>query len=134
MEQDKLSRKEREYLRHRYDIFQTALKLFSDHGFHNVSMHEIAREAEFAVGTLYNFFSNKEELYRAIILELAEKFHASIISAIEKPKGEIEKIRAWIQAKISVFMENLDFVRLYLAEVRGSSFNIKAGLDTNIKE
>ncbi len=52
-----------------------ALKLFSEKGFHNVSMHEIAEKSEFAVGTLYKFFSNKEELYKALILEKAEKFH-----------------------------------------------------------
>ena len=134
MEQEKLSRKEREYLRHRYDILQTALKLFSDRGFHNVSMHEIAKEAEFAVGTLYNFFSNKEGLYKAIMLELADKFHSALVAALEGPGGEIAKIRSLIKAKVSVFMDNLDFVRLYLAEARGSAFNVKAGLEKDIKE
>jgi hypothetical protein len=31
-------------------------------------------------------------------------------------------------------MDNLDFVRLYLAEARGSAFNVKAGLEKDIKE
>ncbi len=134
MEKTKLSRKEREYLRHRQEILQVALKLFSGKGFHNVSMHEIAEKSEFAVGTLYKFFSNKEELYKALIFEKAEEFHSALLAALEKPGDEIAKIRAWLEVKIKVFMDNLDYVRLYLGETRGASFNITAGLDKEIKE
>jgi AcrR family transcriptional regulator len=74
MEQKKLSRKEREYRRHRYEILEAALELFSEKGFYNVSMNEIAQKAEFAVGTMYKFFENKEDLYKALVLEQADKF------------------------------------------------------------
>ena len=133
MEKTKLSRKEREYLRHRQEILQVALKLFSAKGFHNVSMHEIAEKSEFAVGTLYKFFSNKEELYKVLIIEKANEFHSALKVALEKSEDETKKIRAWLEAKIKVFMDNLDYVRLYLAETRGVSFSIRAGLDTEIK-
>jgi TetR/AcrR family transcriptional regulator len=39
-----LTRKEREKIRHREDILEAALKLFSEKGFHNVSMQDIAVE------------------------------------------------------------------------------------------
>ena len=133
MKNGKPSRKEREYLRHRQEILKVALKLFSEKGFHNVSMHEIATASEFAVGTLYKFFSNKEDLYRALILEKAEKFHSALMAALEKPGSEMTKIKTWVEAKIKFFMDNLDSVRLYLAETHGASFNIRAGLDTEIK-
>lgn len=132
MKNDKPSRKELEYLRHREEILQAALKLFSTKGFHNVSMHEIAKKSEFAVGTLYKFFSNKEELYKTLILEKSEEFHSVLKAALEKPGSEMEKIKAWVEAKLSVFMDNLDCVLLYLAETRGGSFNIRAGIDTEI--
>ncbi|MBW2596167.1 MAG: TetR/AcrR family transcriptional regulator [Deltaproteobacteria bacterium] len=133
MEKTRLSRKEREYLRHRQEILQVALKLFSEKGFHNVSMHEIATTSEFAVGTLYKFFSNKEALYRALIIDSSQVFHSSLMASLTTSGNELEKIRACVEAKIKVFMENLDYVRLYLAETRGASFNIKASLDADIK-
>ncbi|MCL6559058.1 MAG: TetR/AcrR family transcriptional regulator, partial [Firmicutes bacterium] len=40
MKKDKPSRKEREQLRRRTEILQAALELFSQKGYHNVSMHE----------------------------------------------------------------------------------------------
>ncbi|HAO20045.1 MAG TPA: TetR/AcrR family transcriptional regulator, partial [Desulfobacteraceae bacterium] len=52
MQEEELPRREREKLRQRREMLDAALKLFSEKGFHNVSMHEIARNAEFAIGTL----------------------------------------------------------------------------------
>ena len=56
MREQKLPRREREKLRQRQEIIAAALDLFSERGYHNVSMHEIARKAEFAIGTLRNNF------------------------------------------------------------------------------
>ncbi len=134
MKKDKIPRKEREYLYNRKEILKVALKLFSEKGFHNVSMHEIAKGSEFAVGTLYKFFKNKEDLYRALIIENAEKFHSALMEAIKIRGDETAKIRACIEAKIQAFVDNLDFIRLYFAETRGASFNIKAGLDAELKK
>ena len=134
MEQRKLSRKEREYRRHRQEILQAALKLFSEKGFHNVSMNEIAQKAEFAVGTMYKFFENKEDLYKALVLEQSDKFHRALTEAIEGPEDEIEKIRNYTRAKGEVFAANVQMIRLYFAETRGASFNVRAGLDPEIRK
>ncbi|MBW1703133.1 MAG: TetR/AcrR family transcriptional regulator, partial [Deltaproteobacteria bacterium] len=134
MEDKKLSRKEREYRRHRQEILEAALELFSEKGFHNVSMNEIAQKAEFAVGTMYKFFENKENLYKALVLEQADKFHSALTRAIEEPVNEIEKIRNYVKAKGEVFTANVQTIRLYFAETRGASFNVRAGLDFEIRE
>ncbi|MBW2062817.1 MAG: TetR/AcrR family transcriptional regulator [Deltaproteobacteria bacterium] len=134
MDQKRLPRREREKIARRDEIFSAALDLFSEKGYHNVSMHEIAEKAEFAIGTLYKFFENKEALYKALVMEQAEKFHSTLTRAIEEPVNEIEKIRNYIRAKGEVFTANVSMIRLYFAETRGASFNIKAGLDTEIQE
>ena len=129
-----LSRKEREYIRHRNEILDAALKLFSEKGFHNVSMQEIAAEAEFAIGTLYKFFDTKEDLYKSLVLRLAETFHARLASVLDAQADEMEKLRNYIEEKGSLFSENLTIIRLYFAETRGASFNIKAGLDAQLRK
>lgn len=130
----KLPRREREKLRQRQEMLATALDLFSQKGYHNVSMHEIAQKAEFAIGTLYKFFQNKEDLYKALVLEVCDDFEDSIGRAIEQPRDEVEKLRSYVRAKTKVFRRNLPFIRLYLAESRGASFNLKAGLDDEIRQ
>jgi len=134
MEGKKLPRREREKLQQRQEMLAAAIELFSEKGYHNVSMHEIARKSEFAIGTLYKFFKNKEDLYRALILEKSDKFHDALMKAVEEPDDEIEKLRSYVRAKGQIFRDNLSLVRLYFAETRGASFNLMAGLDREIRD
>jgi TetR/AcrR family transcriptional regulator len=134
MEERKLSRREKEKLNQRQEMLTAALELFSGKGYHNVSMHEIAERAEFAIGTLYKFFKNKEDLYKALILEQTAIFHDALTKAIEEPKDEVEKLRNYVKAKGEMFQANASLIRLYFAETQGASFNIMAGLDREIRK
>jgi TetR/AcrR family transcriptional regulator len=134
MENEKIPRREREKLYQRQEMLAAALELFSEKGYHNVSMHEIAKKSEFAIGTLYKFFKNKEDLYKALVLERSDKFHEAITRAIQEPDDEIEKLRKYVRVKGQVFRDNVSVIRLYFAETRGASFNITAGLDREIRE
>ncbi len=103
MQAKKLPRREREKLRQRQEMLAAALDLFSQKGYHSVTMHEIAEKAEFAIGTLYKFFQNKEDLYKALVLEEYEKFEDSITRAINEPGDEVEKLRNYIRARANGF-------------------------------
>ena len=134
MQEVKLSRREREKLRHRRQMLAAALELFSEKGFHNVSMHEIAKRAEFAIGTLYKFFKNKEDLYKALMMEKAEEHHRVLMGVLSEENDVMTVIEDYIAAKARLFADNLATLRLYFAETRGASFNIKAGLDQDIRK
>jgi TetR/AcrR family transcriptional regulator len=134
MEEQNLTRREREKLRQRQEILAAGLDLFSQKGYHSVSMAEIAEKAEFAIGTLYKFFQNKEDLYKALVLEQCERFEEAVVEALEQPEEEIEKLRNYVRTKTGWFHRNLSFVRLFLAESRGASFNLKAGLDEELRQ
>ena len=130
MADSKLPRREREKLRQRTEMLATALDLFSQKGYHNVSMQEIAEKAEFAIGTLYKFFQNKEDLYKTMVLERLDDFEEAFRRAMAQSDDEIEKLRHYVRFRSERFRSNLPFVRLFLAESRGVSFNLKAPRDT----
>ncbi len=132
--QPRLSRRERENLRQRAEIFQAALRLFSEHGYHNVAMSQIATEAEFGIGTVYKFFENKERLYKELVMEMAERCHASIIGILKEDHDPLTTIKKYIEARHEIFYNNLPLMRLYFAETTGASFNLKAGLDKDLLE
>jgi TetR/AcrR family transcriptional regulator len=134
MADQKLPRREREKLRQRQEMLTAALDLFSQKGYHNVSMQEIAERAEFAIGTLYKFFQNKEDLYKAMVLEQCDLFEEALVQAMEAPDDEVEKLRNYVRAKTARFCSNLPFIRLFLAESRGASFNIKASLNEEVRQ
>ena len=133
MQNTTMSRREREKMRHREQMLAAALELFAEKGFHNVSMHEIAEKAEFAIGTLYKFFRNKEDLYKALLMAKAEEYHQILQEVLEKEGDPLTVLREYIAAKTGIFAGSVATLRLYFAETRGASFNIKAGLDQDIR-
>jgi TetR/AcrR family transcriptional regulator len=133
MEAQKLPRREREKLRQRQEMLAAALDLFSQKGYHNVSMHEIAEKAEFAIGTLYKFFQNKEDLYKTMVLERCDDFEAALTGVLSQAEDEVEKLRHYVRFRGDRFRHNLPFVRLFLAESRGISYNLRAGVDDEVR-
>jgi AcrR family transcriptional regulator len=134
MKNKKLSRREREKLRQRQEIFEIAFDLFSRRGYYQVSMHEIAEKAEFAIGTLYKFFQSKEDLYKALVLKNYDEYKDAITRAIEGPDDEVERLRNYIRTKGERFRQDFPFIRLFLAERRGTSFDIKGDLDDEMRK
>lgn len=131
----KLSRRERDKLRQRQEILTAALELFAERGYHNVSVNEIAEKAEFAVGTLYKFFSSKEDIYKSIMLETSNRFHHALSKSLQEGKDEVEKLLNYVRTTGKVFMENVSAVRLYHAEAGGvAKINAKAGFEAEIRK
>jgi len=135
MNTETLPRREREKLRQRDELLAAAMELFSEKGYHNVPMHEIAQKAEFAVGTLYKFFRDKEDLYKTLIKGKAEEFHATLEEVLKRSESEdvVAVLKSYVAAKAAVFTGGAAMLRLYFAETRGASFNIRAGLDREIQ-
>lgn len=129
-----LSRREREKLRQREELLTAALELFSEKGYHNVSMHQIAQHAEFAVGTVYKFFKNKEDLYKALIMAKVAEYHRILKETLDQEKDILSLLHDYVAAKAAVLVGGAATLRLYFAETRGASFNIKAGLDEDIRK
>jgi AcrR family transcriptional regulator len=59
---DQLGLRERKKARTRQLIADTAARLFAERGYESVAVSDVAREAEVALQTLYNYFPSKEHL------------------------------------------------------------------------
>lgn len=53
----------------RLAIEDAAVELFLEHGYHATSMRQIAEHTGLALGGIYNYFSSKDELFEAIIID-----------------------------------------------------------------
>jgi len=127
-----LPRRERENLRKRGEILEAALRLFSEKGYHNVSMQQIAKHAEFGVGTIYKFFSNKQDLYKILIMETAERWQRAVVQVLEQEPNPFRAIERYIIVQRKLFFDNLPVVRLYYSETKGACFDIRAGFDEDL--
>ncbi len=78
-------------------ILETAAPLFLQEGFDNVDMRTIARKADIAVGTLYNYFPNK----RVLFFEVFESGWENVFKKINSLCSKCETSRG----KIKLFLE-----------------------------
>jgi AcrR family transcriptional regulator len=99
---EELGLRERKKLRTRELIAGTARRLFAQHGFDSVTVAEIAREAEVAEKTVYNYFSAKEDLF----YHRHETFEAEMLAAVRgRPAREtvIEAFKRFLLAPSGIF-------------------------------
>ncbi|GBE43086.1 biofilm operon icaADBC HTH-type negative transcriptional regulator IcaR [bacterium BMS3Bbin10] len=73
-----------------------AKKVFLERGFDGTSMDEVAAHAGTTKRTLYNHFSNKEELFRTVVEKSIELFFSKLpdLDAEGKPADELERFAA----------------------------------------
>ena len=70
----KSSPRRREQKLHRQEeILGAAFKVFAAHGYEATRMDEVARQGGIAKGTIYLYFRDKEQLFRAVVRGLVQK-------------------------------------------------------------
>jgi len=116
-EKEALSRRERERRQREEDFLQAAETLFSSRGFHATTMEDIARSAEYGTGTIYRYFESKDALYRELFRRKAEQLLASITTAVAVEAPAIDRLCAFLHAKLAFFRAHQSFLRLFAVEV-----------------
>ncbi len=74
-------------------IMESALKLFTERGFHGTSTAQISKEAGIATGTLFNYFPTKEDLINSLSFEVKGQLSQSMGKEIEAQNTFQDKLR-----------------------------------------
>jgi AcrR family transcriptional regulator len=77
--QIKTERKDRRRERVRKEILRAAAEVFTSKGFHEATIQEIARIADFSAGALYNYFENKEALFCDLVADVHENIEQRLV-------------------------------------------------------
>ena len=97
-------------------IISRATELFAERGFAATSVADIARVAGVPVGSIYTYFSNKEDPIRAIVEEgwsdLRDRLIATI-GATDEPKA---RVRTLLDTFMPELLSDLDFITILLSE------------------
>ena len=86
----------------RDQILSGAHRIFSRMGYDAASMNDITREAQVSKGTIYVYFTGKEELFEALIERERAILFAGIEAALEVPGSLTDKLHAFASAVIRV--------------------------------
>ncbi len=121
---EKGKRKQREFNLRKTEILEQAEKIFAVKGFYNTTVAEIATASGFAIGTLYQFFAGKEQLYTAMITEKLTMMYEGIREAVEKEAGIFRKIEILVVSNFQFVENNADFCSIF---VRGDHLSLSEG-------
>ncbi|MGD8386735.1 MAG: TetR/AcrR family transcriptional regulator [Desulfobacteraceae bacterium] len=105
-------RKEREREIRRAEILEAAKAVFFSRGFQTATMDQVAKAAELSKGTLYLYFSCKEELYVSILLEGLDKLIRRFRNAAEGASGWEAKLRAVGKAYFEFYQEEKNYFQI----------------------
>ncbi|MFA5089973.1 MAG: TetR/AcrR family transcriptional regulator [Candidatus Omnitrophota bacterium] len=111
-----LSRKERDRQLRRSDILKAAEHLFALKGYHEATIRDIAKEAQYATGTVYLHFKDKDALYFALLEEKMKSLQVTIKEKIGQVKDTRRKLEIFVQEGLVFFEKNQDFFRIFISE------------------
>jgi len=111
-----LSRKERDRQLRRSDILKAAEHIFALKGYYKATIRDIAKEAQYATGTVYLHFKDKDALYFALLEEKMKSLLSTIEGKIKQTKDAREKLEIFVQEGLGFFEKNQDFLRLFISE------------------
>jgi AcrR family transcriptional regulator len=118
------SRKERELALRQSIIFDAAEAVLTERGYHGASVDEIAKRAEISVGTLYNLFGNKENLFTSVTERNIALLREAVRLRAEAVPTGIEKLHATIDAIFANFDEHEKSFRVWVTATHGLDWNV----------
>lgn len=103
----------------RRQLLDAAVKVMGQKGFHQMSMQDLAAEANVSVGLIYKYFGGKEDLLLATIVRIQDAFRDQLAPVMEAAGDDVvAQLSAGIRRYIEIVNENLDAVVLTYRESR----------------
>ena len=103
---------------HRKAIAQAATKLFSEKGFDNTSMADIAKESGYSKASLYVFFKDKDELLAYLTLESMTLLYDNLSNAVNSDKTIDEKYQSICDKLVEYYEDHPLYFSLMLKTIR----------------
>lgn len=97
-------------------------------GYAGATMHDIAREAGCASGTLYLYFRSKEELFSAIVARHMDHLVRLLREARAQTADPVEKIRRSTSVLLDYFNSHLATFRLFYTADPGGRAHLPSSL------
>lgn len=99
-------------------ILKAASRVFSEKGYHRATIDEIARRAEIGKGTVYAYFSSKEDLFNQVIQSGVEYYIRTLKRQLEK-KGTVYDRLSWLYQYHLLMMSSQNDVKEILSNEIG---------------
>jgi AcrR family transcriptional regulator len=95
----------------RQQILIAAHQVFSAQGFHNTKISDVAATAEASHGTVYHYFSSKDELFMAVFEAwVASYISQASVEELSALKSSSEQLSAFAQSTAQAMIHSAEFL------------------------
>ena len=108
-------------------ILTAAFGIFARYGYRKTSMDDIAREAGMSRPALYQYFRNKEDIFRSMVAAYFDAAIADVAAALERPGPPDQTLAAAFAARDGAVMEML-MTSPHGAELLDAGLSVSADL------
>lgn len=84
-------RREERKAENREKLLLAARKVFAEKGYGEATVRDIVRETDLATGTFYNYFTDKQDAFMALLDEMSEKGRALVREQRREPGRTLEE-------------------------------------------
>jgi TetR/AcrR family transcriptional regulator len=112
-----VTRKERDDKRKRREILAAAMAMFAEGGFHNTTMAQISKAAQYPLGTIYKYFPGKKEMYHDLVIERVHGLGHILNDIASKTDLTVtDRLLAALKAQARFYRDNQEVVKIYISE------------------
>lgn len=118
MTKKKLTRREREKLRHRKEILDSACEVFAEKGFRRSTIQDISQRSEFSIASIYKHFQSKEDIYHSLIEQVLSVFLKTLKKSTQNLSDPLEKLYRSVETTLKMYEEKRAFCQFLFGELR----------------
>jgi len=93
-------------------ILAHAIDIIKTEGFQRMTMRKIAAKNNMSATNLYNYFSNKDEIYINILIKGFKLLYDNLQKAHDSQKNPIERAKSFVKAYLTFGIENYNYYEI----------------------
>lgn len=96
-------------------ILDAALKIFSEHGYTNARLEDIAAEAGFSKSALYNYYKEKDEIFFAVAIRVKNNIMKKVLGDTKEEIMQVSSVKDVLKKFLTAVFEELgNHFRIFL--------------------
>ncbi len=131
-----VGRREERKAHNRAKLLAAARRVFAEKGLGEATARDIVRETDLATGTFYNYFTDKDDAFRALLEELSAKARVAVRARRRRPARTLEeRIEGAYRAYFGIVLEDRELFAVFRRNASAIALMPGEGLfDVGIEE